>query len=140
MKKSPLEKYQRRNKCQAIVGTMTEESALRKNSYLKLGCNAFEKGKSQPISFWTEQDILYYLKTWEIPYCSLYGDIIVGKNGKLQTTGVKRTGCMFCMFEVHREKEPNRYQLMKITHPKQYQYCMEQLKMNHVLDYIGVPY
>ena len=50
------------------------------------------------------------------------------------------TGCMFCMFGCHLEKEPNRFQRMKITHPKQYEYCMNQLGLKEVLEYIGVPY
>lgn len=59
---------------------------------------------------------------------------------KLYTTGCDRTGCMFCMFGVHLEKEPNRFQRMKITHPKQYDYCINKLGCGAVLDYIGVKY
>jgi len=58
----------------------------------------------------------------------------------LETTGCTRTGCMFCMFGCHLEKEPNRFQRMKITHPKQYEYCMNQLGLKEVLEYINVPY
>lgn len=47
---------------------------------------------------------------------------------------------MFCMFGCHLEKEPNRFQRMKVTHPKQYEYCMNQLGLKEVLEYIGVPY
>jgi hypothetical protein len=47
---------------------------------------------------------------------------------------------MFCMFGCHLEKTPNRFQRMKVTHPKQYAYCMEQLGLKEVLEYIGVPY
>ena len=42
----------------------------------------------------------------------------------LKTTGLNRTGCMFCLYGVHLEKEPNRLQRMKETHPKQYDYIM----------------
>ena len=59
---------------------------------------------------------------------------------KLKTTGKKRTGCMFCMFGVQLEKEPNRFQRMKQTHPKQWDYCVYQLGCGKVLDYIGVKY
>lgn len=58
----------------------------------------------------------------------------------LTTTGLSRTGCMFCMLGVHLEKEPNRFQRMKVTHPKQYAYCMDKLGLREVLEYIGVPY
>lgn len=60
--------------------------------------------------------------------------------GTLTTTGVSRTGCMFCMFGCHLEKEPNRFQRMKQTHPQQYAYCMDHLGLKEVLDYIGVSY
>ena len=69
------------------------------------------------MSFWTEQDVLAYLKMTGIPYASVYGEI-VEENGRLTTTGAKRTGCMFCMFGVHLEKKPNRFQRMALTHPK----------------------
>ena len=42
----------------------------------------------------------------------------------LETTGCDRTGCIFCMFGCHLEKEPNRFQRLKQTHPRQYQYCI----------------
>lgn len=47
---------------------------------------------------------------------------------------------MFCLFGAHLEKEPNRFQRMKVTHPKQYAYCMDKLGLREVLEYIGVPY
>lgn len=31
-------------------------------------------------------------------------------------------------------------QRMKETHPKQYAYCMENLGLKEVLEYIGIPY
>ena len=58
----------------------------------------------------------------------------------LTTTGAKRTGCMFCMFGVHLEKEPNRFQRMALTHPKQYDFCIHKLGCGKVLDFLGVPY
>ncbi|MEI6296256.1 MAG: hypothetical protein WCO84_01240 [bacterium] len=63
--------------------------------------------------------------------------------GKLYTNKLQRTGCMFCMFGAHLEKEPNRFQRMKISHPAQYDYCMREengLGLAKVLDYIGVKY
>ena len=54
--------------------------------------------------------------------------------------GEKRTGCMFCMFGVHLEKGENRFQRMKKTHPKQYDYCINKLGCGEVLDFIGVEY
>jgi hypothetical protein len=83
---------------------------------------------------------LKYIKQFNIPYASIYGDIVENEHGKLMTTGVSRTGCMFCMFGVHLEKNPNRFQRMAVTHPKQYDYCINKLGCGKVLDYIGVDY
>ena len=157
MKKRPAAKFEKETRRKPIIGTMTEESSLRKNSWIKYGCNVFDTGKpsSQPLSFWTEQDILEYIDTYKIPYCrEIYGEIIHDENG-YHTTGASRTGCIFCGFGCHLEKEPNRFQELKKTHPKQWNYCInggeydengiwrpskEGLGMCKVLDYIGVNY
>lgn len=141
MKERPLHRYNRETGRKQIIATMACESARRQSVYLKIGCNAYHKRDptSQPMSFWTEQDVLAYLKMTGIPYASVYGEI-VEKNGRLTTTGAKRTGCMFCMFGVHLEKEPNRFQRMALTHPKQYDFCIHKLGCGKVLDFLGVPY
>lgn len=141
MKKNPARRYEKQTGNKCIVGTMASESRLRETQWLRNGCNSFNgKPRSAPLSFWTEQDILIYLKRFNIPYCSVYGDIVEDSNGKLITTGENRTGCMFCMFGVHLEKEPNKFQRMAITHPIQYDYCINKLGCGKVLDYIGVDY
>lgn len=158
MKKKPLKKYQKETKRHPFIGTMASESKQRMAGWLVNGCNAFEakEPSSQPISFWTDQDVLEYLVKYEVPYASVYGQIqaegelegqmyIDGFHQKLCTSGVSRTGCMFCMFGCHLEKEPNRFQRMKETHPNQYAYCMKSVEegglgIKEVLDYIGVPY
>ena len=126
---------------------MACESRMRKTAWLKNGCNAFDSKRpiSQPMSFWTEQDVLRYIKDFNISYASVYGDIIKDEIGKYRTTGCHRTGCVFCGFGCHLEKEPNRFQRLKVTHPKLWNYCMKRweeggLGMKEVLDYIGVKY
>jgi 3'-phosphoadenosine 5'-phosphosulfate sulfotransferase (PAPS reductase)/FAD synthetase len=142
MKKRPAKKYEKESKKHPILGTMASESRLRVTSWIRHGCNAFDAKRpiSQPMAFWTDQDVLRYLKEFGVKYATVYGDIAESNKGKLTTTGVDRTGCMFCMFGVHLEEEPNRFQRMKITHPKQYDYCINKLGIGKVLDYIGVPY
>ena len=85
-----------------------------------------------------------YLKMTGIPYAPIYGDIVEVKKRTsaltLKTTGVSRSGCMYCMYGVHLEHEPNRFQLMEKTHPQQYHYCIHELGLGAVLDYTGVPY
>ena len=142
MKKNPLHKYQAATGRKTIIATMACESKQRADGWIKTGCNAFEskEPKSKPMSFWTEQDVLHYIKEFNVPYCPVYGEIRIDDSGQLRTTGCTRTGCMFCMFGAHLEKEPNRFQRMKVTHPKQYAYCMDKLGLREVLEYIGVPY
>lgn len=157
MKKKPLHRYENIHKRKPFIGTMTIESKQRKNIWLQFGCNAFnsKKPQSTPIAFWTEQDILQYIKKYNLEYASVYGDLVEGKDGKLHFTGCQRTGCVFCGFGCHLEKGPNRFQRLAETHPKLYDYCINGgqydengiwqpgnggLGMGHVLDYIGVNY
>ena len=146
IKKKPFYQFNKQSGKTPITATMTVESRLRQKDWFKSGCNAFNNKKpiSKPMSFWTEQDVLQYIKRFNIPYCSIYGDIIE-ENGNLKAIGEQRTGCMFCMFGCHLEKEPNKFQRMAITHPKQYDYCIRPIEENglglgKVLDYIGVDY
>ena len=147
MKKKPLKQFQKETGRKPFVGTLVEESQLRMNAYLNQGCNAYDAKdpKSQPMSFWTEQDVLEYILKYNLDYATIYGEIKRDETGKLYTTGRDRTGCMFCMFGCHLEKAPNRFQRMKETHPRQYAYCMKSreeggLGLAEVLDYIGVDY
>lgn len=160
MKKRPAHKFLKKTSRMPIIAMQAGESSRRRSKWLAEGCNAFDNKQptSNPLSFWTEQDILQYIKRFNVPYCSdIYGDIVADGEldgqtclfdedcGKLKLTGVNRTGCMFCMYGVHLEKEPNRFQRMKVTHPKQYAYCMKPVEegglgLAHVLDVLCVKY
>lgn len=145
MKKKPAKQFERETGFKPITAMMANESRLRRNSWLKNGCNAFDSKRpiSNPMSFWTENDVLEYLVKHNVPYASVYGEIQQDKNGKYYTTGRDRTGCVFCGFGCHNEKEPNRFQMLKQTHPKLWEYCMKDweqggLGMKEVLKEIGV--
>ena len=176
MKKKPAKKYAKETGRKPMTGQMAYESESRKMLWIKNGCNGFDMKEpiSNPLSFWTEQDILHYIKKFNVPYCPVYGEIQVKPpenteagqinlidflgcyepEDTLETTGCNRTGCIFCMFGCHLEKEPNRFQRLKETHPRQYEYCIgggemvdgkwqpskEGLGLGKVLDYIGVKY
>lgn len=178
MKKKPAIKYEEMTGRKPLLALMACESQKRKNGWLKTGCNAFDKKRpqSQPMAFWTEQDVLHYLKKYKIPYCTAYGEIVIDDNSSdvlpgqinmidylgchdekdiLKTTGCKRTGCIYCAFGCHIESSPNRFQILKETHPRQYEYCInggeydesgkwqpskQGLGLGKVLDYIGVKY
>ena len=141
MKKQPFKAYEKQTDRKPIIGTMADESKLRMQEYLQHGCNSFEVKhvKSTPLGFWTENDVLEYLKTTGIEYASCYGGI-EESGGRLYTTGVDRTGCMFCLFGIYADEKPNRFQRMERDYPKQYDYCINKLGIGAVLDYVGIPY
>lgn len=137
MKKKPAHDYSKQNNRNPFIGTMATESRLRKQKWIRLGCNAFNQKNptSQPLSFWTEQDILHYIKLNNIEIASAYGDIVyVDKDGmqyendmfntdmNLTTTGESRTGCVFCMFGITQDTE--RFVRLKEREPKKYDYVM----------------
>lgn len=142
MKKAPAKAYNKQTNKKPIIATMAYESLLRQKEWLRAGCNSFEgkKAASKPISFWTEQDVLLYIKKKGLRIASVYGDIVYQEEPEqmrieeygvasdhiehLTTTGCERTGCMFCPFGCHMEKSPSRFERLKETHPRQYQYCI----------------
>lgn len=137
MKKRPLHIYEKKVNKKAILGTLANESALRTQSWLKNGCNAFDSKnpKSNPLSFWTEQDILQYISQNDIEIASVYGEIIPDTlcEGQmaidnsfvnLKCSGCQRTGCMFCLFGMHLEKGETRIQRLHRTHTKIYDYVL----------------
>ena len=138
MKKSPMGIYQRKYKRKPFLGTLADESRLREQAWIRHGCNAFEASNptSQPMSFWTEQDVLRYIKQEGIEIAKVYGDIVgcddqgfeyeplPGCECNLKCTGCNRTGCVFCGFGLHLEKGETRFQRLAKTHPRQYEYCM----------------
>ena len=133
MKKSPAHTYQKKRKKRPIIATMAEESRLRKEKWIQFGCNAFElkMPRSNPMSFWTEQDVLTYIHVHSLAIADAYGQVVrdwekdgltegqidfyeklaeIDPSCKLpgyhyKTTGCKRTGCIFCMFGIRQDLE-----------------------------------
>ena len=141
MKKSPMKKWVRKTGKKPITAQMAAESRLRETQWLKKGCNAFDTANpmSNPMSFWTEQDVLQYIKKYNIPIAPVYGEVVYEEEPAQQrieeygidgcgteplcTTGCDRTGCIFCAFGAHLDKE-SRFERLKQTHPRQYEYCI----------------
>ena len=146
IKELPLARYSIAGQLVPYVGTLAAESRRRTDAWLKIGCNSFEgkRARSAPLSFWTEQDILHYIHFYKIPIASVYGEVV--KDGDTyRTTGLERTGCMFCLFGCHLEKQPNRIQQMAGTHPKLYEYCLRDfdkggLGLRQVMEFVGIEY
>ena len=120
MKKKPFKKFEKETGLKPILGTMAAEGGQRQSAYLKVGCNAFDTNRpsSQPLGFWTEQDILDYIKLYNVDICPVYN------------MGYKRTGCMFCMYGVNIKQHKDKFLVMKETHPKIYDYCMRPVEEN----------
>lgn len=153
MKKAPSKLYGKQTNRKPITAQMASESRLRTQQWIKNGCNGFEMKSpiSNPMSFWTEQDVLLYIKENNLPIASVYGEIVYDNsdndnfNGQLKfgdieewkdcgifdnerpllkTTGCKRTGCVFCGFGCHMNDD-TRFSDLKVTHPKLYEYIMK---------------
>lgn len=144
MKKEPSKRYEKETNRKPILGTMACESTLRRQSYLKNGCNAFESSRpvSTPLGFWVEQDILSYIKLYNLEIPSVYGDIVRdSESGLLKTTLCDRTGCVYCGFGVQTEDDAqNRFLRLEKTHPQLHSYVINKLGMGDVLDYMNIKY
>lgn len=119
MKKKPMKTIHKF----PIIGSMADESKNRLKSWLQNGCNSYETDhpKSNPMSFWTENDVLQYIHENNLPIAEAYGKVIAKgtENGQMciadmlgdyrgcqyVTTGCKRTGCVFCMFGITQDKD-----------------------------------
>lgn len=139
MKKNPLQNVYN-GKAAPFVGTLAEESELRRTNWIAHGCNYFDdkKPRSAPMSFWTEQDVLQYVVENGVKLAPVYGDIVaVAPDGAeyppscvmcekctYKTTGESRTGCIFCGFGFHLERGETRFQRLAKTHPRQYEYSL----------------
>ena len=162
MKKSPAKGYEKKTGRKPITAQMASESRLRTQRWLQNGCNAFNAKRkiSNPMSFWTEQDVLLYIYQNNIPIAPVYGNVVketevegqldfedleIFDLGRptLKTTGCKRTGCMFCGFGCHMEAEgEGRFERLKVTHPKIYDYIMRPwdeggLNYKEVIDWLN---
>ena len=162
MKKDPAKRYTKETGRLPITAQMATESRLRTQVWLKNGCNAFDAKRkmSNPMAFWTEQDVLLYLYNRNIPIAKCYGSIVTEgevegqlsfeslgifetERPYLETTGCKRTGCIFCGYGCHLEKPgEGRFERLRVTHPKQYDYIMRPkdrggLGYKEVIDWIN---
>ena len=140
MKKQPMHQYNKDTGRVPITAQMASESKLRTSQWLQNGCNGFDLKipTSNPMSFWTEQNVLLYIKENNLPICSVYGEVVTDYEAMgqcenqmsfadfglfdkerplLKTTGCQRTGCVLCGFGCHLEKE-SRFLRLKETHPK----------------------
>ncbi len=126
LKKDPAKRFEKQTGRKPILGIMAGESQLRSQRHI---CNLYDSRRpvSKPLLKWTEKDIWKYIKKYNVAYCKAYDQ------------GWERTGCLFCMYGIHKDN-PNRFQMIKKTHPKLYDYCINKLGAKEVLDFMGVEY
>lgn len=135
MKLKPIAEYVKKTGRVPIMGTTASESALRAQKFMQNGYYTLEGKKAQctPMSIWTDDDVWAYINRFNLPYCKIYD------------MGYDRTGCVFCGFGAHLDKEPNRFQRLQRTHPELWRYCMKPyddggLGLREVLEFMGIPY
>lgn len=138
MKKKTMRSYARKNKSYPFVATLAEESRQRKLGWMMNGCNAFDAKSpiSTPMAFWTNHDVLLYIKQKGLPICEVYGDIVYADaDGNtydtafdeampLTCTKCQRTGCVYCGFGAHAKNDDRFLQLAELS-PRQYEYAMQ---------------
>ena len=162
MKKAPAKHYHTKTGRVPITAQMASESKVRTKVWLRQSCNAFSKEHpiSNPMTFWTEQDVLAYIYANHIPIASVYGNVVSCDDevqGQMnftdlglfdcgrptfETTGVSRSGCLFCGFGCHLPLSADRFTGLRQTHPKQYAYIMKPweeggLGYKDVIDWIN---
>ena len=83
----------------------------------------------------------------EARYPAEYGEIVRDADGTLRTTGAQRTGYTMCGFGIHMEKRPHRFDRLRESNPKEWEFWMRHVCRDsdgnwygwgRVLDYIGV--
>ena len=136
-KEAAARKYEKETGRIPIIGTLASESMYRYQSWIKYGCNAFEskRPQSRPLSFWTEQDILQYIKEYDLEIADAYGEVtyqddaglyyenpFVTDGLSLTTTEAKRTGCVYCMFGI--TYDTDRFLRLKANDPQKYDFVM----------------
>jgi len=138
MKKNPILYYSKKTGRVPYIGITQDEGFRRQHEYNRTGCNVYDAKypKSQPLGFWTHQDILQYIVDNHLPFCKVYGQIL-WDGSKYVNTGVSRTGCVFCCMGCQMEAHPNRFERMKTDMYQLYDYCMRPIYRNGLgLDYV----
>ena len=140
MKKAPFHTYNRKMNATPIIAIMADESRMRRAKWIMNGCNAFElkNPESNPMSFWTEQDVLRYIHENHLDIADAYGQVVVKgtedgqtcindmlcdyRDCEFVTTGCKRTGCVFCLFGCRQDLE--RIHRLQQQEPKMADYVL----------------
>lgn len=115
----------------AFIGEMASDGENRKKAYLQTGCNAFKNGhgKSKPMGFWLNQDVLMYHKFYKLPHAECYGKLIQNKStGELKFSKMSRTGCKLCLFGIQMGEGSQRLTTLYNLEPKVVDFALKSRK------------
>ncbi len=150
LKEKPCDDWAKEHNSVPFLGLMASEGGRRQKSLMINGCNYFGKTviRSAPFAIFNRQDILQLALELDVPVPEIYGTIERDKDGKLYTTRAQRTGCSMCGFGIQLEKRPHRFDRLRESNPKEWEYWMynccvdevtgEKYGWGRVLDYIGI--
>ena len=114
MKKGPAHAYNRKTKRRPITAMLAEESQMRMTQWFRNGCNAFDTREpiSHPMAFWTDNDVLEYIKTRDLSIASVYGDVVVTDPDGMEYAGVIGGPCKY-----QTTLRPDRLYLLRLRRP-----------------------
>lgn len=150
LKEKPCDDWAKEHNSVPFVGLMASEGGRRQKSLMINGCNYFGKStiRSAPFAIFNRQDILQLALDLKTPIPEIYGTIEQLPSGTLYTTKAQRTGCSMCGFGIHLESRPHRFDRLRDSNPKEWDFWMnrcvtdpdagEAYGWGKVLDYIGI--
>ena len=150
LKEKPCDDWAKQNDSYPYLGLMASEGGRREKALMMHGCNYYGKTttRSAPFAIFNRQDLLRLAQELDVPIPEIYGSIERSEDGTLYTTKAQRTGCSMCGFGIHLEKRPHRFDLLRASNPREWEFWMmrcasdpetgELFGWGRVLDYIGV--
>lgn len=149
LKEKPADDWAKAHNSVPFLGLMASEGGRRQKSLMMHGCNYWGKTtiRSCPFAIFDRQDLLRLALELDVPVPEIYGKIVRDPDGTLRTTKAQRTGCSMCGFGIHLEKRPHRFDRLRESNPKEWEYWMlhcckdadgTEYGWGRVLDYIGV--
>lgn len=149
LKERPCDIWAKEHNSYPYLGLMASEGGRRQKSLQMNGCNYYSKSatRSAPFATFSRQDILRLALELSVPVPEIYGEIRQHLDGTLYTTGAQRTGCSMCGFGIHLEQRPHRFDRLRETNLKEWEFWMRHVCQDdngewygwgRILDYIGV--
>ena len=178
VKEKPCNDWARENNSKPYLGLMAVEGGQRQEALIDHGCNYYGKNtvRSCPFAIFLRDDVLHlaqemdewyrkHLDLFERKFYeqhgnkrkyepvesiipTIYGEIKAYESGTRYTTKAQRTGCSMCGFGIHLEKRPHRFDRLRESNFKEWEFLMyrccvdektgQRYGWGRVLDYIGV--